>query len=289
MKFLKKLSCAAAVAMSMAGAAHADDVLTNWVFNPVGGGYSSGQTIGEYLDVNGNAFIQLAGTGANTFSFQENAVFNIVQADSNGQLFPVNFPGGNITATFAANGTGTFNGAFQFTDGTISIYQNSVNGQYGSTAGIYGADLGNLIASFDVLMGGGGTVDASGNPISNGQVTVYAKANAGDLDPGYFFRSNGQDLSSEDILAFAFTNANGLTNFTNNPNLVSEVACQFGGYSGPGCAAGTTYTPTPGQNFFVSNNGQFKLAEVPEPGSLALFGIAMLGAGVAARKRNKKA
>jgi len=287
MKFLKKLSCAAAVALSMTGAAHADDVLQNWVFNPVGGGYSSGQTIREYLDVNGNAFIQLTASGANTFNFQENAVFNIGQADSNGQFFPVNFPGGNITATFAATGTGTFNGAFQFTGGTISIYQNPANGVYGSTAGIYGADQGNLIASFDVLAGGGGNVDASGNPISNGQVTVYAKANAGDLTPGYFFRSNGQDLSAEDILSFAFTNANGVTNFT--PNLVPEVACEYAGYTGAGCTAGTTYANVPGQNFFVSNNGQFKLAEVPEPGSLALFGIAMLGAGVASRKRNKKA
>ncbi|WP_323142265.1 flocculation-associated PEP-CTERM protein PepA [Massilia phyllosphaerae] len=290
MKFLKKLSCAAAVALSMAGAAHAEDVLTNWVFNPVGGGYSSGQAIGEYLDVNGNAFIQLANNGNNTFNFQENAVFNIVQADSNGQLFPVNYPGGNITATFAATGTGTFNGQFQFTGGTINIYQDTV-ANYGSTAGIYGADDGKLIASFDVLVGGGGTVDASGNPISNGQVTVYAKANAGDLASGYFFRGNGQDLSSEDILAFAFTNANGQTNFNSpaNANLVSEVACQFGGYTGAGCTTGTTYANVPGQNFFVSNNGQFKLAEVPEPGSLALFGIAMLGAGVAARKRNKNA
>ncbi|TQK05222.1 flocculation-associated PEP-CTERM protein PepA [Herbaspirillum sp. SJZ107] len=286
MKFLKKLSCAAAVALSMAGAAHAEDVLQNWVFNPVGGGYSSGQTIGEYLDVNGNAFIQIANTGNNTFSFQENAVFNIVQADSNGLLFPVTYPGGNITATFAATGSGTFSGAFQFTGGTINIYQDAV-ANYGSTTGIYGADDGKLIASFDVLVGGGGNVDASGNPISNGQVTVYAKANAGDLASGYFFRENGQDLSSEDILAFAFTNANGVSNITQN--LVSEVACQFGGYTGAGCTTGTTYTPTPGQNFFVSNNGQFKLAEVPEPGSLALFGIAMLGAGVAARKRNKKA
>jgi len=287
MKFLKKLSCAAAVALSMAGAAHAEDVLQNWVFNPVGGGYSSGQTIKEYLDVNGNAFIQLTATGSNTFNFQENAVFNIGQADSNGQFFPVNFPGGNITATFAATGTGTFNGAFQFNGGTINIWQNPTNNVYGSTTGIYGADQGNLIASFDVLVGGGGNVDASGNPISNGQVTVYAKASAGDLTPGYFFRSNGQDLSSEDILSFAFTNANGVTNFTDN--LVSEVACQFGGYTGAGCTTGTTYANVPGQNFFVGNNGQFKLAEVPEPGSLALFGIAMLGAGVAARKRNKKA
>jgi hypothetical protein len=288
MKFLKKLSCAAAVALSMAGAAHAEDVLQNWVFNPVGAGYSSGQRIGEYLDVNGNAFIQLANNGNNTFNFQENAVFNIVQADSNGQLFPVNYPGGNITATFAATGTGAFSGAFQFNGGTINIYQDIVN-DYTSTNGIYGADNGKLIASFDVLVGGGGNVDASGNPIGNGQVTVLAKANAGALASGYFFRADGKDLSSEDVLAFAFTNANGLTNFTNNPNLVSEVACQFGGYTGAGCTAGTTYTPTPGQNFFVSNNGQFKLAEVPEPGSLALFGIAMLGAGVAARKRNKKA
>jgi len=286
MKFLKKLSCAAAVALSMTGAAHADDVLTNWVFNPVGAGYSNGQTIREYLDVNGNAFIQLAATGSNSFNFQENAVFNIGQADSNGQFFPVTYPGGNITATFAATGTGTFNGAFQFTGGTINIYQDLAN-DYTSTNGIYGADNGKLIASFDVLMGGGGNVDASGNPISNGQVTVYAKASAGALASGYFFRENGQDLSSEDILAFAFTNANGVTNFT--PNLVSEVACQFGGYTGPGCTTGTTYANIPGQNFFVSNNGQFKLAEVPEPGSLALFGIAMLGAGVAARKRSKKA
>jgi hypothetical protein len=121
-------------------------------------------------------------------------------------------------------------------------------------------------------------------------VTVFAKANVGDLDPGYFFRSNGSDLSTEPLLSFAFTNANPLSSPT--PLLVSEVACQFAGFTGPasgtGCAGGT-YANTPGQYFFVSNNGQFKLAEVPEPGSVALFGIAMLGAGFASRKRGNKA
>jgi hypothetical protein len=285
MKFLKKLSCAAAVALSFAGAAHAGPVLNNWVFNPAGTGFANGQTIKEYLDVNGNAFIQLTGTSASTFSFTEHAVFNILQADSNGNAFPFNYPTGNITATFEATGTGTFNGAFSFTGGTINIYQDAVR-DYGSTNGVYGADNGNLIASFDVLMGGGGRVDASGNPISNGQVTVFAKADKGDLAPGYFFRGNGTDLTSESVLSFAFTNANGVSEFT--PNLVSEVACQFSGFSGPGCGTGT-YANAPGQYFFVSNNGQFKLAEVPEPGSLALFGIAMLGAGVTLRKRNTKA
>ena len=235
--------------------------------------------------MNGNAFIELTGTGTNSFSFREHAVFNIKQADSNGQDFDDNYAGGNISAVFEASGTGTFNGAFSFTGGTIRMYQNPTN-QYSSTDGIYGANLGNLIAEFSVLAGGGGIVDASGDPTGNGQVTVLAKAMPGQLAAGYFFNANGKDLSTDSIMSFAFTNANNIERPTST--LVSEVACQFAGFTGAGCN-GSSYANAPGQYFFVSNNGQFKLAEVPEPGSLALFGIAMLGAGVAARKRAKKA
>jgi hypothetical protein len=290
MKFLKSLTCAAAVTLSMAGTAHAGQVLNNWVFNPIGGGFATGTTVNEYLDVTGNAFIQLAPTGGSTFSFVEHAVFGVPYADSSFNFFPQAYAGGNITATFEASGVGAFSSGFTFTSGTIKMYQNPTNGQYASSAGIYGANLGNLIATFNVTPGGGGLVDASGSPVGNGQVTVFAKANVGDLDPGYFFRSNGSDLSTEPLLSFAFTNANPLSSPT--PLLVSEVACQFAGFTGPasgtGCAGGT-YANTPGQYFFVSNNGQFKLAEVPEPGSVALFGIAMLGAGFASRKRGNKA
>jgi hypothetical protein len=285
MKFMKKLACAAAVAMTMAGGANAATVLNNWVFNPVGGGFTGGQKVNEYLDVNGNAFIQINPTGGSSFSFSEHAVFNIVQADGKGALFPVKYPGGNITATFQANGTGNFSGAFSFSGGTITMYQNPTDGQYASSEGIYGANLGEQIAEFTVMAGGGGMVDASGSPTNNGQVTVFAKADAGSLDAGYFFRENGQDLSTESIMAFAFTNAN--TVAKPDATLVSEVACEYAGFTGAGCNGGT-YANTPGY-FFVGNNGQFKLAEVPEPGSLALFGIAMLGAGVVSRKRAKKA
>ena len=284
MKMLKQLACAAAVAMSVVGSANAAGIVLNdWVFNPTGTGYASGQEINEYLDVNGNAFIQLTRTVGTGFTFTEHAVFNIVQADSNGQLFPITYAGGNISATFEAEGRGNFSGAFQFTGGTIRMYHNSANGQYGGTLGTYGADLGNLIAEFDVLAGGGGKVDASGSPVNNGQVSVWAQAVS--MDAGYFFRGNGKDLSMEDILAFAFTNANTVGDPTKR--LVSEVACEYAGFSGNGCN-GSAYANTP-SSFFVSNNGQFKLAEVPEPGSLALFGIAMLGAGFIARKRAKQA
>ncbi|QNA88027.1 flocculation-associated PEP-CTERM protein PepA [Massilia sp. Dwa41.01b] len=204
-----------------------------------------------------------------------------MQADSNGRLFPISYPGGNITAMFEADGTGRFGDALSFSRGTIRMYQNPTNLEYGGTKGIYGANLGNLIASFDVL-GGGGDVDASGSPTASGQVNVLARVNMDSLMPGYFFRGDGSDLWDKTVVQFRFANANviGLP----NAFLVDEVACQYAGFTGPGCN-GTEFANAPGEYFFVGNNGQFIVSEVPEPGSLALFGIAMLGAGIVGRKR----
>jgi hypothetical protein len=276
MKLFTKLAATAGLALSMMGSAHADVVLNNWQFNPLGTGVATAQTINEFLNVNGNAFIELTGKTATTFNFIEHAAFNIVQADGNGQLFPLNYAGGNITATFEATGTGFFNGAFTFTGGTIRMFQNPTNNQYATTTGMYGADLGNEIAVFTVLPGGGGFVDGTGNPINTGAVNVYAKATS--MDAGYFFKQDDSDMSFQEVMAFAFTNATGTQSPT--ANMVSEIACEFSGFcTGP-------YSNVPGDHFFVSNDGQFKLTQaVPEPGSLALFGIALLGAGVVSRKR----
>jgi hypothetical protein len=283
MTFLKKLGCAAAIALA-AGATQAAPIMNDWTFNPVGTGQANGLAINEYLDVNGNGFIQLKPAGGTSFSFTEHAVFNLVQADGNGgALFPVNFPGGNISATLEAVGIGSFGGSFKFTSGTIKMYQNPTNGQYGTDLGYYGANQGNLIGTFTVLAGGGGKVDGKGNPTDNGQVSVFAQALPGQLAAGYFFNNHGVDMSTLKNTAFAFTNANTVGSPTNR--LVNEVACQFAGYKGPGCGSGS-YANVAGDHFFVGNNGQFKFADVPEPASVALFGIALFGIG-ALRRRMK--
>lgn len=278
MTFLKKLGCAAAIALA-AGSVQAAAVMNDWRFNPNGGGQAAAQEINEFLDINGVAFIQLNATGGNSFSFREHGAFNSVQADSNGMLFPVNFPGGNISITLDAYGTGTFGGGFQFTGGKVKMYSNSTNNQFSTTVGMYGADQGTLIATFDVLLGGGGEVDGQGNPTDNGRVSVFAEAKQGQLKAGYFFNDNGVDMSTLDVTAFAFTNANTIGQPT--PNHAKEIACEFAGYT-PAC--GGIYANVPGQHFFVANSGQFKFNDVPEPASVALFGIALLGIGALRRR-----
>ena len=286
MTSLKQLGCAALLSLCAAGTAQSSILMNDWVFNPAGTGFAAGQQIGEYLDVNGNGFIQLTPSGGTSFTFREHAVFNLVQADSNGRLFPLNYPTGNITATLEAVGSGSFGGVFSFTSGTIRMYQNPTPGQYGSTAGYYGANLGIQIAQFNVLAGGGGKVNANGSPLNNGQVTVEAEAEAGMLRAGYFFNKHGVDLSSVPVFSFAFTNAN--TVGSPSTAKVKEIACEFSGFTGNGCKPLTRYKNVDYQHFFIGAGGQFKLAEVPEPGSVALFGIALAGIG-ALRRRPKAA
>jgi hypothetical protein len=64
---------------------------------------------------------------------------------------------------------------------------------------------------------------------------------------------------------------------------VNEIVGDFAGQ-----LAG--YTNVPPGDFIISNNGQFRLS-VPEPGSVALYGIGLLALGLATMKskRNSQA
>ncbi|KQQ89266.1 hypothetical protein ASF77_11530 [Massilia sp. Leaf139] len=257
--------------------------MNNWTFDVNGSAAGGAIPVREYLDVNGNAFINITRTGGTSFSFTEHAVFNVRQNDSNGTSFHDVFPGNYISATFEATGTGNFSGQFSFTGGSIKMYHNTVNqyGTAGSSTEYFGANTGTLIGTFSLLPGGGGRVDASGDPTNNGNVSIFASAGKGTLAAGYFFTDKGVDMSTLNNTAYAFTNANTIGSPASL--LVNEVACQFAGFTGNGCN-GEAYTNAPGDYFFVGNNGQFKFNEVPEPTSVALFGIALFGIGAMRRR-----
>ena len=283
MNFAQKLTAALAVTVFASGVAHAVPAMTYWVFNPVGEGRDSGQEVTEYLDFYGSTFFQIQRTEGNSYTFRQHGAVFIPQADSNGSLFPLNYQGGNITALFDGYGTGQFGGAFSFGGGTVRLYQNPVDGQYASSAGIYGANLGNLIAELSVKAGGGGAVDDTGVPVSSGNFSMFAGASPGSITAGYFFDSDGSDLATRSI-SFELRSANSARPGGQPPNLVSEIACQYAGFTGAGCSGGM-YQDVQGEHFFVSAIGQVLLSEVPEPGSVALFGVAMFAAGAARRRR----
>jgi hypothetical protein len=185
-----------------------------------------------------------------------------------------------ITATYEAYGVGELGGAFRYTGGNLRLYQNPGKFEYATDRGIYGANLGRLIGDVHVS-GGGGKLDASGIVAQGEMSALSARIFRGDLESGYFFRGDGSDLAQVDNLTFVLSVAT--TFMAAQPMAVNEIACEFAGFKGPGCD-GTDFRNIPDEHYFLASNGQLKLSEVPEPGSLALFGVALFAAAAVRRR-----
>ncbi len=271
---LTRLAATAAVAAAFAlpGAASAATFLQNWYLDADGAGGDSAIKVGEWLDIVGASYIQLTPTGASTFSFKDDGVFYVSGHDN----VPWNNSLNQITATFTdAAGTGTFGGAINFTSGVgiLNVYSDS-NYNYGTTDAIYGANDGTRIGTF-VLSVGTGKVDTTGVP--NGELTLTLQAT--DLAAGYFFAPDGTtDLSTlvSDGLLFGFV--------TTNASRVTNPLDPLTGELGELVEGTIVNNPNQG-SFIVSNNGQYRLSTVPEPGVAALLGLGLIGVCFAGRRR----
>jgi hypothetical protein len=295
---IKKLIAAATVTAALAAASPANAFLEDWFFRPDGTAATQTQ-INEFLDITGPSYVRTSvPDGGGNFSFTESGALTTVNHDG-GAVYAGNFTAANeITALFQVNGTAQLNGALTFTSGTINVYSQlgtknfATNTLAVAPAGtiFYGANDGTLIGTFDVLFGDG-TINASGIP--NGQETIVARATF--LAPGYWIDPNGVTSlvgsPTGDLFGFATTNASRTVNAT--APVISNIIGAFAGvagYTNPGCLPGTCTAASPTGagtgSFTISNNGQFRL--VPEPGSVAITGLALALMGVFGRRRARK-
>lgn len=274
---LKKLAVVAAMTVLTPAVASAQIFLNNWQLDADKDG--TYVRVSEFLDLVGSSYVVNTPTGGTGFTFTDDGFFQVAGRDSQGPfaLRDANdgaFPSTEITSVFHdATGSGNFGGAITFAPGGIlDIYADTAF-DYASTTGLYGANNGDQIASFE-LVSGNGVVDANGVP--NGLFTLIFKAVS--LDAGVFLDENGTDLSTllggpDDILfGFVTTNASFVQN--PDPTLVSEL----------GELVGAPVVNGPPGSLVISNNGQFRLS-VPEPTSMALLGFGLLGFGLSRRKQ----
>lgn len=288
---LKKQLLAGLVAATLVPMSASAAFLTNWTLDVTGAGRTTGDgvsNVGEYLDMLGTSYIDI---GPTFTTFNDYGTFEVAGADGVGSKFDNFVTGGDLyelTAIFSLSGTVALPGAISFTPYAAGEYaemwigsDSTGTADYGTAAGIYGANNGVKIGTFQ-LSQGSGAVDVTGVP--NGQITLILEPTF--LAAGYFKDSSGNDLATMvtatqgdgPLFGFVTTNASLIDAV---PGLVnSEIVMELAG-------GASLANSAPPDRFVVSNNGQYRWAPaaIPEPATLGLLGIGLLGMGFASRKR----
>jgi hypothetical protein len=191
-------------------------------------------------------------------------------------------PSNYLTAAFSVDGTFTDNAghfthnAATNTTGTLDIYWDNTNDASTSTGD--GFQNGTLIASFQILAGQGGVFNVptfDGSDDGNFAYTGGAVA-------GVITDLNGNDIAKNTLIALTDSNFDA---DPTNKNAFSIAAPS----SWPVTIAGSNTATRTGAGtpvaFYAKEDGSVSLGVVPEPGTIALLGLGLLGLGFVGRKK----